>query len=149
MIRYRVNEVKEFTNHNTEKLIDEILKTTPKHSQKKLFRLVPTRDGCGIIFISCQGDIYPSGFLPIKLGNIKTNNVVKVYREHNLLRKIRKLEVKGKCSICEFKFICGGSRARAYSILNDVLGEDPACIYKPKQFQQFLLKYQRKVLDMT
>ena len=44
---------------------------------------------------------------------------------------IRKGEFKGRCGYCEYRDICGGSRARAYAETGDILGEDPACIYIP------------------
>jgi len=94
-------------------------------------RLAETRDGKGVIFIAYNGDVYPSGFAPYKLGNIKTNNLVNIYRENNILRKIRSGEFNGRCRYCRFKDICGGSRARAYAEHGDILGEDPACIYNP------------------
>ncbi|MGC9136709.1 TIGR04053 family radical SAM/SPASM domain-containing protein [Caldivirga sp.] len=90
-----------------------------------------TRDGDGIIFVAYNGDVSPSGFLPIKLGNVKEEDLVKIYRENPILLRIRRGEYGGRCGSCEFRFICGGSRARAYAEYGDPLAEDPACIYKP------------------
>jgi MoaA/NifB/PqqE/SkfB family radical SAM enzyme len=39
--------------------------------------------------------------------------------------------LKGKCGICEFKEICGGSRARAYAVTGDYLESDPYFQYIP------------------
>ncbi len=91
----------------------------------------PTRDGYGIIFIASDGSIYPSGFLPLTLGNVRKDNIVKIYREHPVLRSIRDARFNGKCGICEFRNVCGGSRARAFTELGDPLGSDPACVYEP------------------
>ncbi len=91
-----------------------------------------TRDGKGIIFVSSEGDVYPSGFLPFSLGNIKSRELIDIYRRDELLVKIRRGEFNGKCGICEYKDICGGSRSRAYAEEGDPLGEDPACLYKPR-----------------
>jgi len=88
-----------------------------------------TRDGKGIIFVSYNGDIYPSGFAPYRLGNIRIDDLVEVYRNNPILIRIRKGDFKGKCGKCEFKDLCGGSRARAYAEYRDVLHEDPACTY--------------------
>ena len=96
-----------------------------------------TRDGYGVIFIAYNGDIYPSGFTPFKLGNVKNESIVDVYRNNKLLQMIRLSMFKGRCGVCEYRYICGGSRARAFTIRGDVLDEDPACIYNPgKQIQQ-------------
>jgi AdoMet-dependent heme synthase len=89
-------------------------------------------DGSGFVFISSRGDIQPSGFLPISAGNVKSISLVKVYREHPLFVALRNPDLlKGRCGRCEFRGICGGSRARAYAVSGDYLAEDPACAYEP------------------
>lgn len=89
-----------------------------------------TRDGDGILFISHLGEIYPSGFLPIKLGDVRVDDIGEIYRGHPLLRMIREGDLRGRCGKCDFSSICGGSRARAYARFGDPLGEDPACGYE-------------------
>ena len=86
----------------------------PKENGNNNKKIIPTRDGDGIIFISYDGNVYPSGFLPIPLGNVREKSIVEIYRESELLKKIRASEFKGKCGICSYKNICGGSRARAF-----------------------------------
>jgi AdoMet-dependent heme synthase len=90
-----------------------------------------TRDGKGIVFVAHDGEIHPSGFLPLSLGNVRQDDIVRVYREHPLLRSIRAAEFGGRCGRCEFRELCGGSRARAYASSGDPLAEDPACAYQP------------------
>ena len=92
---------------------------------------VGTRDGKGILFVSHGGDVYPSGFLPVRLGNVRVDDVVRVYRESALLRAIRGSAFSGRCKVCGFSDVCGGSRARAFAVGSDPLGEDPACAYDP------------------
>ncbi len=99
-----------------------------------------TRDGKGIIFIAYDGTVYPSGFMPYPLGNVRTKSLIEIYRTHPVLRKIRSAEFKGRCGICEFRDICGGSRARAYTLKADPLGEDPACPYQPGEFTELVQK---------
>ncbi len=94
-------------------------------------RPMRTRDGHGIIFISHNGDIYPSGFAPLRLGNVREESLVRIYKESGVLRKIRAAEFKGRCGSCEYERLCGGSRARALASRGDILEEDPACIYRP------------------
>ncbi len=90
------------------------------------------RDGNGIMFISHTGEVYPSGFLPLVAGNVRAADIVRIYRESEMFRKIRQTSrFKGRCGICEFREICGGSRARAYATYGDCLAEDPACSYQP------------------
>lgn len=92
---------------------------------------VGTRDGKGILFVAHDGDVYPSGFLPLRLGNVKEESIVDIYRTNPILRSIRGAEFTGRCGVCEYKETCGGSRARAQASLGDPLGEDPACSYVP------------------
>ena len=42
--------------------------------------------------------------------------------------------LEGKCGACEYKEICGGSRARAYALTGDPLAQEPCCIYQPKNW---------------
>ncbi len=91
-----------------------------------------TRDGYGIIFISHDGRIYPSGFCEYELGNIRVNDLVEVYRNNSILKAIREARFNGRCGICEYRYMCGGSRARAYTTFKNILAEDPACIYNPQ-----------------
>ena len=102
------------------------------------------RDGNGIMFISHTGDVYPSGFLPLAAGNVRREHVVEIYRESDLFMKIRKTEnFKGRCGQCEFRGICGGSRARAYANYGDCLAEDPACNYQPGKEERPCLEEKR------
>jgi len=91
------------------------------------------RDGNGIVFISHLGDVTPSGFLPIAVGNIRETSLVELYRDAPLMRALRDpSSFKGRCGVCEFGQWCGGSRARAYAWTGDPLESDPLCPYQPK-----------------
>jgi radical SAM protein with 4Fe4S-binding SPASM domain len=92
-------------------------------------------DGDGFVFVSHRGDIYPSGFLPLSAGNVRTDDLVEVYRAHELFRSLRdRGRLKGKCGACEFRGVCGGSRARAFAMTGDPLESDPLCAYIPPAF---------------
>jgi radical SAM protein with 4Fe4S-binding SPASM domain len=41
--------------------------------------------------------------------------------------------LKGKCGLCEYRKICGGSRARAWAETGDYLAADPRCAHTPGQ----------------
>ncbi len=88
-----------------------------------------TLDGDGIVFVAHDGAIYPGGFIPLALGNVASDDIVDVYRNNQVLRNIRGRNLGGYCNECEFKQVCGGSRARAYAHSGDPLASDPACIY--------------------
>jgi radical SAM protein len=90
-------------------------------------------DGQGVVFVSNRGAISPSGFLPIVCGNVRVEGLTKTYREHPLFLSLRDTtQLGGKCGRCEFRHVCGGSRARAYAASGDPLAFDPSCAYEPK-----------------
>ena len=91
------------------------------------------RDGNGILFVSYAGDVYPSGFLPLKAGNVRADDLLEIYRTSETFVRLRDSSgFGGKCGRCEFRNICGGSRARAYATTGDPLASDPLCLYEPK-----------------
>ena len=92
---------------------------------------VGTRDGKGILFVSHAGEVYPSGFLPLRLGDVRVDDIVQLYRESAPLQAIRGSAFTGRCGACAYSDLCGGSRARAFAASRDPLGEDPACAYDP------------------
>jgi AdoMet-dependent heme synthase len=95
-------------------------------------RLNATGDGKGIIFIGHDGEVHPSGFMPVSLGNVKEQSLKSIYTTHPLLVGMRDpANLKGRCGACEYKVICGGSRARAWAEFQDPCQEDPACPYVP------------------
>jgi radical SAM protein len=88
-----------------------------------------TRDGKGIIFVGANGDVFPSGFLPMRLGNVRSQHLADIYRRNPLLRLIRDATFKGTCGGCVHRQLCGGSRARAFATTGDPLGSDPGCLW--------------------
>jgi len=92
-------------------------------------------DGKGFLFVSHIGNVYPSGFLPIDAGNIRTTPLQEIYQNSPIFKALRDTsKLEGKCGACEFKEICGGSRARAYALTGDPLAPEPCCIYQPKNW---------------
>ena len=92
-------------------------------------------DGKGFLFVSHVGNVYPSGFLPIHAGNIRETPLSEIYRNAPIFKSLRDTgKLEGKCGACEYKEICGGSRARAYAVTGDPLAQEPCCIYQPKHW---------------
>lgn len=92
-------------------------------------------DGKGFVFISHKGEVFPSGFLPLAAGSIREQSLESIYRESDLFRSLRDTsKLEGKCGACEFKEICGGSRARAYALTGNPFGQEPCCAYVPKGY---------------
>jgi radical SAM protein with 4Fe4S-binding SPASM domain len=89
-------------------------------------------DGKGIVFVSHRGDVQPSGFLNFIGGNVRSESLTNIYRNSPVFVRVRDYSlIKGKCGVCEFKNICGGSRSRAYAITGDSMRSDPYCVYQP------------------
>jgi radical SAM protein with 4Fe4S-binding SPASM domain len=107
------------------------VRTSPK-ATRILRAPLGVNDGKGIVFISHQGDVQPSGFLNLVGGNIRREPLASIYRNSPLFLRLRDSSlIEGKCGVCEFKNICGGSRSRAYAITGNPMHSDPFCAYQP------------------
>lgn len=94
-------------------------------------------DGNGFVFISHTGDVLPSGLLPIKAGNVRQTPLAEIYRESEVFRNLRNPDqYKGKCGVCEFRHVCGGSRSRAYNVTGDYMESEPYCVYIPRAMRK-------------
>jgi radical SAM protein len=90
------------------------------------------RDGNGVMFISHRGEVTPAGFLPVVTGNVRDRSPVELYRCHDVFVALRDpARLRGKCGRCEYRELCGGSRARAFARCGDYLESDPLCAYVP------------------
>ena len=90
------------------------------------------RDGNGIMFIAANGDVTPSGFLPLVAGNVRRADPIEIYREDAMFRALRAPDrFRGRCGRCAYREVCGGSRARAWAMTGDVFASDPLCAYQP------------------
>lgn len=102
----------------------------PQKSEKSYF--IGSRDGSGVVFVSHDGYVTPSGFLPVQTESVRNRSLASIYRENELFLRLRDPKsYTGKCSYCSYNTICGGSRARAYFSTGNMLGSDPSCIYVP------------------
>jgi AdoMet-dependent heme synthase len=96
-------------------------------------------DGKGFVFISHVGEVYPSGFLPVSGGNVRRNLLADIYRNSPLFQSLRDSKnLVGKCGVCEYREICGGSRARSFAMTGNLFAEEPCCLYQPKAALQNL-----------
>ncbi|MGA1995201.1 MAG: TIGR04053 family radical SAM/SPASM domain-containing protein [Bryobacteraceae bacterium] len=96
------------------------------------WRTAGVSDGKGFVFVSHTGEVFPSGFLPLSGGNVLRDRLTDVYRNSELFRGLRDTDQRGgKCGLCEYRKICGGSRSRAYAFTGDYQAEDPRCTYQP------------------
>lgn len=112
-------------------------------SETELARLGPrqgfgVRDGNGVVFVARNGDVYPAGFLPSpKVGNVRNAPLHVLYRTAPELLALRDMDaLEGRCGRCQYRWLCGGSRARAWAATGSTLGEDPACSYQPAEVRE-------------
>jgi radical SAM protein with 4Fe4S-binding SPASM domain len=100
---------------------------------RKAYSAAATNDGKGIMFVAHDGAIYPSGFMPITCGVFPKDNLVQTYQRSALFQALRDPQrLKGKCGVCKFRTLCGGSRARSYAVNGDPLSAEPDCAYLPE-----------------
>lgn len=89
-------------------------------------------DGRGVMFVSHNGEIFPAGFLPVVCGRFPEVSVVDTYQSHPVFKALQDPDqYKGICGACEYRHVCGGSRARAYAVTGDYLEGEPDCVYVP------------------
>jgi len=89
-------------------------------------------DGNGFVFIDHIGLVYPSGFLPLVVGDVRKTSLVDIYRDSPIMRELREYKkLKGKCGWCDFQDVCGGSRSRSFGLTGDYLASEPYCSYFP------------------
>ncbi len=103
-----------------------------RHAPPAPRRGLGVNDGNGFVFISHTGDVCPSGFLPLVCGNVRTQRLSAIYRDHPTFVRLRQpADFTGKCGRCEFQTLCGGSRSRTHALTGDPFASDPTCVYQP------------------
>lgn len=111
----------------TERLLGPVTERRPARPP------IGVNSGRGFAFVDHIGDVYPSGFLATRCGSVKERPFHEIYAEAPMMKALRDpSSYSGKCGVCEFNWICGGSRARAFAMLGDPLASDPTCRYQPE-----------------
>jgi len=92
--------------------------------------------GRGFAFVSHRGIVQPCGFLDLTCGDLRKENFNfrKIYEESAVFKNLRDVDsYTGKCGYCEYRYVCGGCRARAYAKNGEYLAEEPSCTYVPQR----------------
>ncbi len=85
-----------------------------------------------ICMIDVDGNVLPCSYFPKPAGNMKEQSFRDIWENSELFKDLRDFKrYKGKCGSCEYINVCGGCRARAYSVHGDYLAEEPFCSYIP------------------
>jgi AdoMet-dependent heme synthase len=140
--------------HNVDKKIIQYEDTLTKDKASSIdgLKRAPkgVNDGNGFAFVSHIGDVMPSGLLPIIAGNIRDQSLAEIYREAKVFKDLRQPDnYKGKCGICEFRYVCGGSRSRTYAVTGDYMESEPYCVYIPEAMRKIHFSHQKKEIFAT
>lgn len=123
MLKTRFDAIADFSNQRL--MEEDRMRRSPMHINA----------GNGFVFISRRGEVFPSGFMPVPVGDVRKDSLVDIYRDAPLFQNLRNPAVyEGKCGRCEFVEVCGGSRSRAYGVTGNPLAEEPFCTYEPGSF---------------
>lgn len=127
----KTGELHDWLMRTTDELLGEVTERRPPRPP------IGVNSGRGFAFVDHIGDVYPSGFLPVRCGSVKEQPFHEVYAEAPMMKALRDpAGYSGKCGQCEFNWICGGSRARAYAMAGDPLASDPTCIWQPEALRE-------------
>ncbi|NJD57584.1 MAG: radical SAM protein [Nitrospirae bacterium] len=90
-----------------------------------------------ICLIDVDGNVLPCSYFNLPAGNVREKSFREIWENSELFKDLRDFgKYKGKCGSCEFINVCGGCRARAYSVYGDYLEEEPFCSYIPKRTER-------------
>ncbi|HID26142.1 MAG TPA: radical SAM protein, partial [Thermoplasmata archaeon] len=99
-------------------------KTVPTHFYNptlagQLVDLAEFIGGCGAgrfyLGMRANGDLQPCVFFPLKIGNILKDDFEDLWVNNQVLHKLRDKDLLQGCNTCEYRYYCGGCRARAYT----------------------------------
>ena len=82
-----------------------------------------------------NGDVTPCPYLPVFAGTLRQSSLEDLWTSSGLFTTIRRrTSLGGRCGDCEMNGHCGGCRARAYGMTDDLMAEDPLCTHTPGKF---------------
>ena len=96
--------------------------------------------GCGAgrtyVCIQPEGTITPCVYMPQRvLGNIRDRSFVDIFHNNEFADVLCDREDRTHhCQVCEFKYYCGGCRARADAYFGELNAGDPGCILNSKHW---------------
>lgn len=105
---------------------DPILHLLPEYDEHPLVK----GSTCGKLSLNIRsnGDITPCGFMPVVIGNILKDDIIKIWKESQFLNILRNPIPQGKCKSCGVYENClGGCKARTYMLTGDFNNPDPHC----------------------
>ncbi len=106
-----------------------------------LFNLTEFVGGCGAgrfyMAIRANGDIDPCVFFPLTVGNVRDDDLQEIWKNNEVFKELRDKDLlQDQCGSCEYRYHCGGCRARAYTYFDDYLAPDPGCIKNLEHYRE-------------
>ena len=112
----------------------DLLKIWNQDDNTNAISEVSCQAGVKSISILCNGDIYGCdlmvGIDEFRAGNVLQNSILDIWnnsKTFNILRKINKQELKGKCKDCKYEWCGGGCRSAAFNLDGSIIGSDLSC----------------------
>jgi len=102
--------------------------------------------GAGRFYMSMRanGDLQPCVFFPLKVGNILEDDFEELWKKNEVLNNLRNKDILGGfCGKCDYRYYCGGCRARAYAYTGDYLAPDPGCIYNKGVYEKMIEEWKK------
>jgi heme b synthase len=88
--------------------------------------------GQSFAFVSNTGKVQICGFLDVECGDITKEPFSQIWDTSKVFQEMRAWDdYNGRCGYCEYKWVCGGCRARAYAFTGNYLDEEPFCTHEP------------------
>jgi len=79
--------------------------------------------------ITPRGEVTPCPYLPQVVGDLRQTALRDIWEQAPLFARLRSELPGGKCGDCDFRYSCGGCRARAFAQHGEAMAEDPQCAY--------------------
>jgi radical SAM protein with 4Fe4S-binding SPASM domain len=90
-------------------------------------------DGCIAATHYCrvtpQGGVTACPYIPVEEGNIRRQRFWDIWEHGDGFKRLRDPLLGGKCGVCEYRYLCGGCRARALAHSGSLMDSDPLCPY--------------------
>lgn len=92
--------------------------------------------GLAYCIIGPRGKVQPCAYLNMEIGDVRKQPFDEIWKNSEVLNKLRTMDYSGGCGSCNFKHACGGCRARAaYYHDGDYMAEEPWCLYHGRKGQ--------------
>lgn len=132
------------TKKETEEYLDLMIKERRKLKAKqsktnlamyRALQFLKTNDfpytcsaGISLLTVMEQGDLVPCRRMPIVLGNLKQENMYKIYQNNEIIKELQKQTIPTECTKCEHAKRCnGGLKCLTYAIYKDLNHKDLGC----------------------